>query len=52
LGWHVVVHFDADILEELVPFLEAIPRLSSSTILAGRTSRKDLKEPTFGPSNI
>ena len=24
LGWHVVVYFEADLLEELVPFLEAI----------------------------
>ncbi|QAY76433.1 amidohydrolase [Sphingosinicella sp. BN140058] len=27
LGWHVVVYFEADILEELVPFLEAIPTI-------------------------
>ncbi len=27
LGWHVVVYFEADILEELMPFLEAIPTL-------------------------
>ena len=25
LGWHVVVYFEADILEELRPFLDAIP---------------------------
>ena len=24
-GWHVVVYFEADILEELRPFLDAIP---------------------------
>jgi 2-pyrone-4,6-dicarboxylate lactonase len=24
-GWHVVVYFEADILEELLPFLDAIP---------------------------
>ncbi|RZM34273.1 MAG: 2-pyrone-4,6-dicarboxylate hydrolase [Sphingomonas sp.] len=27
LGWHVVVYFEADILAELVPFLEAIPTI-------------------------
>jgi len=27
LGWHVVVYFEADILEDLVPFLEAIPTI-------------------------
>jgi 2-pyrone-4,6-dicarboxylate lactonase len=27
LGWHVVVYFEADILEELIPFLEAIPTI-------------------------
>ncbi|MBN8816803.1 MAG: amidohydrolase family protein [Sphingomonas sp.] len=27
LGWHVVVYFEADLLEELVPFLEAIPTI-------------------------
>lgn len=27
LGWHVVVYFEADILEEMRPFLDAIPAL-------------------------
>lgn len=27
LGWHVIVYFEADILEELIPFLEAIPTI-------------------------
>lgn len=27
LGWHVVVYFEADILDEMVPFLEAIPTI-------------------------
>jgi 2-pyrone-4,6-dicarboxylate lactonase len=27
LGWHVVVYFEADILGELIPFLEAIPTI-------------------------
>lgn len=26
-GWHVVVYFEADILDEMVPFLEAIPTI-------------------------
>ena len=25
LGWHVVVYFEADLMEELTPFIEAIP---------------------------
>lgn len=27
LGWHVVIYFEADVLEELRPFLDAIPTL-------------------------
>ena len=27
LGWHVVVYFEADVLDELLPFLEAIPTI-------------------------
>lgn len=27
LGWHVVIYFEADILEELRPFIDAIPTL-------------------------
>ena len=27
LGWHVVIYFEADLLEELLPFLGAIPTL-------------------------
>lgn len=27
LGWHVIVYFEADILDELIPFLEAIPTI-------------------------
>ncbi len=27
LGWHVVVYFEADLLEELKPFLDAIPTI-------------------------
>ena len=28
LGWHVVVYFEADLLEELKPFLDAIPTIT------------------------
>ena len=38
LGWHVVVYFEAEILDELRPFLDAIPTSSSSTIWAAPTS--------------
>lgn len=27
LGWHVVIYFEADILEEMIPFMEAIPTI-------------------------
>ena len=27
LGWHVVIYFEADLLEELAPFIEAIPTI-------------------------
>jgi len=27
LGWHVVVYFEAEVLEELIPFLEALPTI-------------------------
>jgi predicted TIM-barrel fold metal-dependent hydrolase len=43
LGWHVVVYFEAELLEELVPFLEAIPP-SPSTILAGRHQARAKRE--------
>jgi 2-pyrone-4,6-dicarboxylate lactonase len=42
LGWHVVVYFEADILEELIPFLEAIP----TTIVIDHLGRPDI---TQGP---
>jgi 2-pyrone-4,6-dicarboxylate lactonase len=38
LGWHVVVYFEAEILEELVPFLEAI----SITIVVDHLGRPDI----------
>ncbi|MFL6728183.1 MAG: amidohydrolase family protein [Sphingomicrobium sp.] len=40
LGWHVVVYFEADILEELVPFLEAIPTI----IVVDHLGRPDIEQ--------
>lgn len=40
LGWHVVVYFEADILEELIPFLEAIP----TTIVVDHLGRPDIAQ--------
>ena len=40
LGWHVVVYFEADLLEELVPFLEAIP----TTIVIDHLGRPDIAQ--------
>jgi 2-pyrone-4,6-dicarboxylate lactonase len=40
LGWHVVVYFEADILEELVPFLEAIPTI----IVVDHMGRPDIAQ--------
>ncbi|MCR5872470.1 MULTISPECIES: amidohydrolase [unclassified Sphingomonas] len=40
LGWHVIVYFEADILEELVPFLEAIP----TTIVVDHLGRPDIAQ--------
>lgn len=42
LGWHVVVYFEADILSDLLPFLEAIP----TTIVVDHLGRPDI---TQGP---
>ena len=42
LGWHVVIYFEADILEELRPFLDAIPTL----IVVDHMGRPDV---TQGP---
>ena len=39
-GWHVVVYFEADILDELVPFLEAIP----TTIVVDHLGRPDIAQ--------
>ena len=40
LGWHVVVYFEADILEELIPFLEAIPTI----IVVDHLGRPDIAQ--------
>lgn len=40
LGWHVVVYFEADILEEMVPFLEAIP----TTIVIDHMGRPSMSQ--------
>ena len=40
LGWHVVVYFESDILEELVPFLEAIPTI----IVVDHLGRPDISQ--------
>ncbi|WP_203291281.1 amidohydrolase family protein [Maricaulis parjimensis] len=38
MGWHVVVYFEADLLEELTPFLEAIP----TTVVIDHLGRPDI----------
>jgi 2-pyrone-4,6-dicarboxylate lactonase len=45
LGWHVVVYFEADILEELRPFLDAIPTL----IVIDHMGRPDVRQGPDGP---
>jgi 2-pyrone-4,6-dicarboxylate lactonase len=40
LGWHVVVYFEADILEELIPFLKAIP----TVIVVDHMGRPDIAQ--------
>ncbi len=40
LGWHVVVYFEADILAELIPFLEAIPTI----IVVDHLGRPDIAQ--------
>jgi len=45
LGWHVVVYFEADILEEMRPFLDAIPTL----IVIDHMGRPDVSQ---GPEGV
>lgn len=40
LGWHVVIYFEADILQDLIPFLEAIP----TTIVVDHMGRPSMSE--------
>ena len=40
LGWHVVIYFEADLLEELTPFMEAIP----TKIVIDHMGRPDVSE--------
>lgn len=45
LGWHVVVYFEADILEEMRPFLDAIP----TPIVIDHMGRPDVTQGPEGP---
>jgi 2-pyrone-4,6-dicarboxylate lactonase len=45
LGWHVVVYFEADILAELRPFLDAIPTL----LVIDHMGRPDVAQGAHGP---
>lgn len=45
LGWHVVVYFEADILAELRPFLDAIPTL----LVIDHMGRPDVEQGPHGP---
>ena len=45
LGWHVVVYFEADILEEMIPFLEAIPTIT----VIDHMGRPSMREGADGP---
>ncbi len=40
LGWHVVVYFEADILDEMRPFLEALP----GTVVVDHLGRPDVSQ--------
>ncbi|NNF95114.1 MAG: amidohydrolase family protein [Altererythrobacter sp.] len=44
-GWHVVIYFEADILEELLPFIAAIP----VPILIDHVGRPDVSQGPDGP---
>lgn len=45
LGWHVVIYFEADILDELKPFLDAIP----TPIVVDHMGRPDVRQGFDGP---
>lgn len=44
-GWHVVVYFEADVLEELRPFLDALP----VPIVVDHMGRPDVSQGSDGP---
>ena len=45
LGWHIVVYFEAQDLEELTPFLERLPTI----IVVDHMGRPDVGKPVDGP---
>jgi 2-pyrone-4,6-dicarboxylate lactonase len=45
LGWHVVIYFEAELLEELTPFMEAIP----TPIVIDHMGRPDVSQGPEGP---
>jgi 2-pyrone-4,6-dicarboxylate lactonase len=45
LDWHVVIYFEADILEELIPFLASLP----TTIVIDHMGRPDVSAGPDGP---
>lgn len=48
LGWHVVVYFEADILEELRPFLDALP----TPVVVDHMARPDVTQGPAGPDML
>ncbi|PCI53339.1 MAG: 2-pyrone-4,6-dicarboxylate hydrolase [Alphaproteobacteria bacterium] len=48
LGWHVVVYFEAELLEELTPFLEVLP----VTIVIDHLGRPDVSQGANGPDML
>ena len=48
LGWHVVVYFEADLLVELTPFLEAIPTI----VVVDHLGRPDIAQGPAGADII
>ena len=47
-GWHVVIYFEADILEELRPFMDAIP----VPIVVDHMGRPDVRQGPDGPDML
>jgi len=44
LGWHVVIYFEAELLQELTPFMQAIP----TTVLIDHLGRPDIAQGPAG----